>query len=264
MRSVFFFLLLALQAQAQESTIFQRPPKEKMSATIVDVASQFIGKPYVAATLEKSPEALVINLKEFDCFTLVENVLAISLAKHNAEAGFDIYREYLQLLRYREGVIDGYGSRLHYFLEWARQATENGFLMNITEDIGEVDEKPINFMSTNRKLYPALQADPAAFDAVVAAEKVLNEGPYYYVHKDRYKDLESKIQDGDIIAFTSSVKGLDVNHEGFAVRKNGKLHLLHASLEEKKVILSTETLEQYLNRIKKHTGIMIFRVTKQG
>jgi hypothetical protein len=262
MRIFFVLLFFALQAQAQETAIFQRPPKEKMSATIVDVASQFIGKPYVAATLEKTPEALVINLKEFDCFTLVENVLAISLAKHNPEAGFDIYREYLQLLRYREGVIDGYGSRLHYFLEWARQATENGFLMNITEDIGEVDEREIHFMSTNRKLYPALQSDPKAFDAIVAAEKVLNEGPMYYIPKDRFKDLEGQILDGDIIAFTSSVKGLDVNHEGFAVRKNGKLHLLHASLEQKKVILSTETLEQYLNRIKKHTGIMVFRVTK--
>ena len=264
MRIALFILFVALQAQAQETAIFQRPAKEKMSATIVDVASQFIGKPYVAATLEKSPETLVINLKEFDCFTLVENVLAISLAKHSPEAGFDIYREYLQLLRYREGVIDGYGSRLHYFIEWARQATENGFLMNISEDLGEADEKQINFMSTNRKLYPALQRDPAAFEAVVAAEKSLNEGPLYYIHKDRFSALEDKIQDGDIIAFTSSVKGLDVNHEGFAVRKNGKLHLLHASLEEKKVVLSTETLEQYLNRIKKHTGIMIFRVTKQG
>ena len=262
MRLFLFFFFCSFASLAQMNEIFQKPPKEKMSATMIDVATGFLGKPYVAATLEKSPEALVINLEEFDCFTLVENVLAISLAKHNAEAGWDIYREYLQVLRYRNGVIDGYGSRMHYFLDWARQATENGFLMNITEDIGEVQDKPIHFMSNNRKLYPAL-ADEKVYKEIQASEEELNEGPFYYVPKEKFKAIESQIKEGDIIAFTSNVKGLDVNHEGFAVQKKGKWHLLHASLEEKKVVVSQETLEQYLNRIKKHSGFMIFRVTKQ-
>jgi hypothetical protein len=260
LRLIIIFLFCSFAVMGQE--IFQKPPKEKMSATMIDVATGFLGKPYVASTLEKSPEALVINLEEFDCFTLVENVLAISLAKHNPEAGWDIYREYLQVLRYRNGVIDGYGSRMHYFLDWARQATENGFLMNITEDIGEVQDKPINFMSTNRKLYPGL-ANEKAFKEVLASEEELNEGPFYYIPKEKFKSIEGQLKEGDIIAFTSTVKGLDVNHEGFAVQKKGKWHLLHASLEEKKVVVSQETLEQYLNRIKKHSGIMIFRVTKQ-
>jgi hypothetical protein len=58
------------------------------------------------------------------------------------------------------------------------------------------------------------------------------------------------------------VAGLDVNHEGFAIWQNGKLKLMHASLEQKKVIISDETLLEYMNRIKKHSGVMVLRVNQ--
>ena len=260
-RVLLLSLFFSLTASGQEKVLefLKTPAKETLSETVVAVAGQFLGKPYKAGTLEKSPEGLVINLEELDCFTLVENVLAISFTKHSPEAGPDSYREYLQLLRYRNGVIDGYGSRLHYFTDWARQAEDNGLLEGVTPAGSEQLDKPIVFMSANRKLYPALVADEEAWKAVVAAEKVLNEDPFLFVPKEKYKQAEEAIREGDIIAFTSTVKGLDVNHEGFAVKKDGKWHLLHASLEEKKVIVSPETLEAYLNRIKKHSGIMIYR-----
>ncbi len=261
MRVLFLTLLISASVSAQEPVLkmVQAPAGETLDKTILEVAGQFLGKPYVGATLEKTPEALVVNLEEFDCFTLVENVLAISLTRHSPEPGVDTYREYLQLLRYRNGVIDGYGSRMHYFIDWARQAEDNGLLINVTEEVGEVQEKSIGFMSANRKLYPALATDDRALKAIAEAESALNEDPFYFVPKTRYQAVQDQIREGDIIAFTSVVKGLDVNHEGFAVRKDGKLHLLHASLEEKKVIVSKETLHQYLDRIKKHSGIMIFR-----
>lgn len=261
MKLFFLSLLVSISLSAQESAvkILRTPAKGKLNETMLNVAEQFLGKPYVAATLEKTPEALVINLEEFDCFTLVEHVLALSLAKHNPEAGLDAYREYVQLLRYRDGVIDGYASRMHYFTDWALQAVENGILVNITEEVGEEQEKTINFMSSNRKLYPALATDDKALAEIMKTEKILNESPFYYVPKAKFSAVEDRIEEGDIIAFTSVVKGLDVNHEGIAVRKDGKLYLLHASLDEKKVIISKETLQQYLEKIKKHSGIMIFR-----
>lgn len=43
-------------------------------------AEQFIGVPYVASTLEVNPdEELVVNLRQLDCTTLVENVVALTL-----------------------------------------------------------------------------------------------------------------------------------------------------------------------------------------
>lgn len=42
---------------------------------------QFLGVPYVAATLEgHDPECLVVNLRQLDCTTLVENVAALTWA----------------------------------------------------------------------------------------------------------------------------------------------------------------------------------------
>lgn len=261
------FLFLSVVSFGQDYSIvagkiFQTPAKESLNLTILDIAQQFLGKPYVAATLEKSPEGLVLNLDEFDCYTLVENVLALSLAKHNPEAGLDVYREYLQLLRYRDGIIDGYASRIHYFTDWANQAIDNDFLINITSEVGEEQSKHIDFMSKNRRLYPALVKDDKVWSLIVKTEEELNKQEFYFVPKEKFRTVEGDIENGDIIAFTSTVNGLDVNHEGFAIRKNGKLHLLHASLDEKKVIISTETLEQYLNKIKKHSGIMIFRASR--
>ena len=40
---------------------------------MVETARFFLGTPYVAGTLEKEPEDLVVNLHGLDCMTLVEN-----------------------------------------------------------------------------------------------------------------------------------------------------------------------------------------------
>ena len=42
------------------------------------IAQKFIGTPYVAGTLEGSPELVTINLDELDCTTFVDMVLAMS------------------------------------------------------------------------------------------------------------------------------------------------------------------------------------------
>lgn len=265
MKKVLLGIFLSVSAfgqtyQQTAKSIIEAPRKATLSETMLDIAKSFLGKPYVAHTLEKKPETLVFNLNEFDCYTLVENALALALTKHNPEPGLDTYREYMQMLRYRDGVIDGYASRMHYFTDWAHQAVDNDLILNLTCELGEPQEKPLSFMTKNRKLYPALATDDKQWKSILETEAEINEREFFYIPKEKFKEIESDIHDGDIVAFTSSVNGLDVNHEGFAIRKNGVLHLLHASLEEKKVIISKETLEEYLNRIKKHTGILVFRV----
>jgi len=52
---------------------------------------------------------------------------------------------------------------------------------------------------------------------------------------------------------------MDISHVVIAIHKAGRIHLMHASLKYKKVIVSTETLEQYLNTYKSITGIMVAR-----
>ncbi|MDE5657151.1 MAG: DUF1460 domain-containing protein, partial [Muribaculaceae bacterium] len=43
-----------------------------------DIAMRFAGTPYVAHTLEGTPEMLTVNLDELDCTTFVETVMALS------------------------------------------------------------------------------------------------------------------------------------------------------------------------------------------
>jgi hypothetical protein len=70
------------------------------------------------------------------------------------------------------------------------------------------------------------------------------------------------IQEGDIIAITTSKAGLDIAHVGFAYYHNNKLHLLHASSAKKKVIRDGQPLNEYLMARKSHTGIRVIRCTK--
>ncbi|GAB3509534.1 N-acetylmuramoyl-L-alanine amidase-like domain-containing protein [Emticicia fontis] len=254
-----------LWAQSADELVFKQKMDltkgETTAQTALTIAQSFIGQPYKAGTLDApTKEQLVCNLKDFDCWTFVETVSAMAFTKHSTKPTFSAFLNNLKKLRYRDGQINGYASRLHYFKEWAIRAEENKLVQDMTEMIGGIPaEKQINFMTTHRDLYPHLQSKET-FSAVVNYENNLNKYDFYYIPKLNVKKLESQIQDGDIIAITSNIEGLDFNHEGFAIRKNGRIHLLHASQEMKKIVISTEPLADYLNRFKKHSGIAVVRL----
>jgi hypothetical protein len=233
---------------------------ENTPKDVINIAKSFLGRPYKAGTLEVKPEQLVCNLSEFDCYTFVETVTAMALVKTMKDPSFENYLRVLQKLRYHDGEMNGYGSRIHYFFDWAKQMEKYDLLEDLTPELGRKIPKEINFMSSHPSYYPILQSDNIQLNAIKKTEKELNTKGFFEIPKDNFAAISNKIEDGDIIAFTSTVNGLDVNHEGFAIRKNGKVHLLHASLEQKKIVISDETVEQYLNRIKKHSGVMLLRL----
>ena len=68
---------------------------------------------------------------------------------------------------------------------------------------------------------------------------------------------ELPIVNGSILALTTTINGLDVTHVGFAYWVGGKLHLLHASSQEGKVILDPMTLYEYQKDKKTHTGVRV-------
>lgn len=232
---------------------------ETKGQTAIAFAKSFVGKPYVAKTLEKQPEQLVCNLNELDCYTFVETVIALTNAKYTQNFTTEGVRNEIKQMRYRNGIIDGYGSRIHYFTEWILQNERGGIVRNLTKEWGSGRPKTINFMTTHPSFYAQL-ADKEVLNEIQFSEKQLSQQLFYEIPKANFTSVEKKIQTGDIVVFTTTVAGLDVNHEGFAIWQNGKLHLLHASLDHKKVIISTETLGQYLQNIKKHAGIMVLRL----
>ena len=67
---------------------------------------QFIGLPYVAKTLDQhKEEQLVVNLRQFDCTTLVETVLALSECMKRKTPDFTHFCKELALIRYRDGIV---------------------------------------------------------------------------------------------------------------------------------------------------------------
>ncbi|MFS4446298.1 N-acetylmuramoyl-L-alanine amidase-like domain-containing protein [Maribacter sp. 2307UL18-2] len=229
--------------------------------TMVAVGKTFLEIPYVAKTLEiGDTETLVINLQGLDCTTYVENVLAFSTSLRDGKADFDSFIDVLKTIRYKDGKLDGYGSRLHYFTEWIRNNDQKGLVKDITSEIGGIAiQKDINFMGTHRELYPFLK-DDRNFEKILATEKELAKESFCYLPQDQIEANEHLIQTGDIIALATSIKGLDVTHTGIATReKDGRIHLLHASTGSMQVEVSQLPLADYLKKVNKNIGIMVVR-----
>jgi cell wall-associated NlpC family hydrolase len=225
---------------------------------LVTVAKTFLGKPYVAYTLEENQEErLIVNLKEFDCSTLVESALAIT---ETAKPDYAQYQKKLTDIRYRNGVIKGYGSRLHYLTDWLLENEKNGIFKLETKNMGGIPfKKEINFMSTHIDKYPRANTT-ALKNEIKQAESDLNSKSLYYIPKENITKIEHLIKQGDIIAITTSIGGLDCSHQGIAIVKNGKVYLMHASSKMKKVIVSSEPLLEYLSKNKSQSGIMVARL----
>ena len=227
---------------------------------LVAIGKSFIGTPYVAKTLEVGEEeSLVITLEGLDCTTYVENVMAFGLIKEKPGPNFDSFVKTLEKIRYRDGTLDGYGSRLHYFTEWISDNEEKGLVQNITASLGGVEiDKKLNFMSTHRDLYPYLKEE-RSFQQIQETEKKLQQHPLCILSQKMLALNEDQIQTGDIIALATSIEGLDVTHTGFAIRADdGRIHLLHAS-SSGAVEISALPLVDYLKKIKNNTGVIVAR-----
>jgi hypothetical protein len=241
-----------------------------IGTAIARLGATFVGATYRPGTLEiPGPERLVVDLRELDCVTFVENVLAlVRFARHDGmalladpAAARARYESYLRELRYRGGVIDGYPSRLHYFSDWLADNEARGAIRLVTRSLGGVpDSEPVSFMSSHRSAYRQL-ADSGTFAAIRRVERSLDSRlPRWYLPKQRIKPVEKQIEDGDLIAATSTALGLDIAHTGFAIWRNGRLHLLHAPLVGRSVEISERSLADRIARIRTQDGIMVARV----
>lgn len=227
-------------------------------------ATYFLGKPYVAHTLDKNDlEVLTVNLRELDCFTFVENVIALTLTVIDEEPTFDTFISKLQSIRYRDGEILGYQSRLHYTSDWLHENEKNGVLKNISEEIGGInDSKEINFMSEHQDSYKQLKSDDNLLKEIVKVEKQINEREgFYYLPKDKIAIAEPLIPHMSMIGFTTKIKGLDVTHVGFAYRSDGELRFIHASSVVNQVIIDEQTLSDYCGNRDSCTGIIVAKVS---
>jgi hypothetical protein len=238
---------------------------------VVRIGETFIGTPYAPHTLEvPGEEGLVIELEELDCVTFVENVLALARFVRTAPDELMVARAgsrqrpffsgILEDIRYRGGELKEYPSRLHYFSEWISDNHATGLVRDVSRELGGVAAaEPIDFMTTHSDAYRQLGEDPAFLAELREIEVRLSAQPRYYIPEDRIAAVEDRIQDGDIIAATSTVTGLDIAHTGIALWRDGRLHLLHAPLAGGVVQISEVPLAERIQRIGGQDGVMVAR-----
>ena len=227
-------------------------------AIVAECGKRFLGTPYVAGTLEGEPEMLTVNTEEMDCTTFMETAVAMAMTIEARRTSWRDFIYYLTQLRYRGGTVDGYGSRLHYISDWIVDNAHRGNLQDVTDRIGKADYvvKTLDFMTSNRDKYPQLK-DDKNYEAMKNAEIGYRSHRFPMLKLQNIK--AANIKEGDIIAITTSTKGLDVSHVGIAVTVDGEIHLMHASSKEGKVVMDKHSLQEYVRR-NRATGIRVVRI----
>ncbi len=226
-------------------------------------AEFFLGTPYVASTLEKNQtEKLIINLRQLDCVTYVENVLALTQIVTTNRLTFEDFSVRLRNIRYRNGFVNGYDSRLHYTSDWAYDNRQKKNIQIETHCYGgQLERKTIDFMSSHRDSYRQLKSDNAMLEKIKQMESEVNKrGGFYFLPTSEISKKASQIPHMAVIAFTTSIEGLDTTHMGFTFRRNGKLTFIHASSALNKVVVDEKSLSDYCASQKSCTGIMLMKV----
>ncbi len=230
---------------------------------VASVARHFIGTPYVAHTLEGETEALTVNLDELDCTTFVETAMTLAFTAGEQRSSWRDYLYNLERLRYRDGKLDGYPSRLHYISNWIVDNVHRGNFEEATIRFPRYNylERTISFMTENRDKYKAL-SDSVNF------EKMRNIELGYSNHRFPYiktidlgrKETKAALREGDVVALVSNLKNLDVTHMGIIIKENGEPYLLHASSTGRKVEISALPLAEFMKKNRSFLGIRVIRI----
>lgn len=227
-------------------------------------AEKLKGTPYVAHTLESDSEMLTINIDQLDCTTFVEALYALSRTTLNGRYSWRDFANNIESIRYRNGQMNGYASRLHYVSDWIVDNSHRGNVSEITSSIPDAryEIKTIDYMSAHRDLYPQL-ADSATYAELKSFEIAYRMHRFPYIRKNSVdsKKVKEKLKSGDIIALVTKTDGLDVSHMAIIVEdEKGKFHMLHASSVDGEIIIEKDDLKETLRRNRNCIGIRVIRI----
>ena len=236
------------------------PQGRTTAEIIIDAAKYLLGTPYVAGTLEQQPERLIINLHQTDCILFAEGCLGFAITIKSKNPSFSHFREVIKGLRYRDGIVNGYTSRIHYTSEWMSQAFENGYLTDMSKVLcNTVAPNRFAYMSRNPDKYKQLKNSTNNVEKIRSIEQRLNGEVFYYIPKERVESILPQLRSGDIVGFNTTTEGIDISHVGIIYVENNRVGFIHASYTEKKVVIEKRTLLEYINSFSTNNGIRIAR-----
>ena len=176
-----------------------------------------------AGTKPNDDEQLIVNLRQLDCTTYVETVLALYRCVKAGKLTFADYCKQLQLLRYEGGGEPHYTKRLHYFTSWMEDNRQLGVCDEVQSPnppFTAVQKVSVNWMTTHVNNYRMLANRPEWVPAIREMEKKIEGKRYRYIPKTQVKNtrlLRNTIKDGDVIVNITNKKGLDTQHLGFSI-----------------------------------------------
>ena len=251
-----------LEYQRLMQSLGDRPlsqlPIDKVLQT---VSAKFLGATYREGLLDQGDaEKLFISLTEFDCVLFVETVLAFSRNLLSPNSSYENFVENIQTVRYTDGKLDGYCSRLHYFSAWIRDNQKRNIVRDRTAELGGIPlNKTLNFMSSNWQKYPRLKNNEANRQCILAMEKQIalemRSHPLRYIPSSKIRSIYPLLKAGDIIAVTTDIQGLDTTHTGFVYPTSNGLGLIHASPSGK--VKVSPDLQRYVEGVDHAIGIMV-------
>jgi hypothetical protein len=232
----------------------------------IAVGLALVGTPYVNYTLEidDHTESPSVNLNGVDCWTFFE--IALGFARMlEVKADNYIPQDLLTMIeldRYRGGRCDGkYTTRLHFLEDWIYDNERRGLVKNLTRSLGGVPMKGryLNEMSRYWRSSRYLRNNPELVPEMRQIENKISSRTIYHIPKGAVPGIESKIQNGDVICISGKGPEGFTEHVGVAYRdRQGVLHFMHASKDERRVIIDV-SLHSYLYRYAKFAGIMVVR-----
>lgn len=252
----------ALVQKAQSENWRSLPLGERTVA----VGLALLGTPYENYTLEidDHTESPSVNLRGVDCWTYFEISLGFARMlelKTGSYSPSDLLAM-IELDRYRGGQCNGnYTSRLHYLEDWIYDNERRGMVTNLTRSLGGVPMRGryLNEMSKDWRDSRYLRNNPGLVPEMRQIENRISSRTIYHIPKREVPEIESKIQNGDVICISGNGPEGFTEHVGLAYRdRAGVLHFMHASKDARRVIIDVP-LYNYLYRYRKFAGIMVVR-----
>lgn len=219
-----------------------------------------LGRPYDDAPQTAGPEHLRVRVDELHCVSLVEYSDALARCLWDAKPTPECFTREVEQTRYRNGQMSDYASRLHYFVDWLADNHRRARVRQLNTELGVVPiREPFFFMTRHPKSYPAL-ADRDTREAIAAAEARLSATNHLYVPRERIKEVQNLLREGDIVAFVTRKPGLLVTHTGYVtLDARGIPRVLHASSHNDRVVISRGDLADYVLRRPERRGVIVAR-----
>ena len=229
-----------------------------MNELVAETGKYFLGTPYVNFTLEvREPEELIINLRELDCVTFVETTIALARCIKAGILDFDYYCENVRNLRYRNGELNDFTSRLHYFSDWIADNQTMGLVRDRTDSLGGLPYPiKVNMMSSKPQNYRQLKANPEMIPILKEIEEnLISKRVMSYIPREQADSIGTWVANGSVVGTTTGWL-MDITHCGFLVHVDGKPRLMHASSLDKKVVITDITIQEYLESKQTMNGFM--------